>query len=227
MARFAAVRLSSDAPWEQERRIIGMVQSPLADSNVVLIKLETPVIYSDFVRPVCLAGDHQPWNTATSRCTTLGWQQNRPFYRVLSFVFFFHQVFTRSYHLFPPLTPTFLSLFYSVVFDPNNWFHRVFHALKFFCCFFCPPYHERFGFRLLLLTSLPSETRFLVSVSLSLRISLMTWRNLSVPISSMRTYSFSSLLQQLLNIKIISFVSHLFHQLEVDDSIRDLLCFSQ
>ena len=89
-------------------------------------------------------------------------------------LFFFHQVFTRSYHLFPPLTPTFLSLFYSVVFDPNNWFHRVFHALKFFCCFFCPPYHERFGFRLLLLTSLPSETRFLVSVSLSLRISLMT-----------------------------------------------------
>ena len=75
-ARFAAVRLTSDAPWEQERRIIGMVHSPLSESNIVLIKLETPVIYSDFVRPVCLAGDHQSWTSTNSRCVFLGWEKN-------------------------------------------------------------------------------------------------------------------------------------------------------
>nr|CAG4640637.1 EOG090X019S [Eulimnadia texana] len=73
VARFAAVRLSSDAPWEQERRVVGMVKSPVDSSNLVLVKLSSPVIYSDFVRPVCLARDKQTWMTPTSRCVSLGW----------------------------------------------------------------------------------------------------------------------------------------------------------
>nr|SVE74023.1 EOG090X019S [Daphnia barbata] len=78
VARFAAVRLTSDAPWEQERRIIGMVKSPMKGNQLVLIKMESPVIYSDFVRPVCLARDHEAWISGpTSRCLFLGWGKDR------------------------------------------------------------------------------------------------------------------------------------------------------
>lgn len=54
MAIFGAVRLSSNAPWTQRRRIIGMVKSPVEGSTAALVRLENPVIYSDFVRPICL-----------------------------------------------------------------------------------------------------------------------------------------------------------------------------
>nr|SVE73394.1 EOG090X019S [Daphnia atkinsoni] len=78
VARFAAVRLTSDAPWEQERRIIGMVKSPMKGNQLVLIKMESAVIYSDFVRPVCLARDHEAWiSSPTSRCLFLGWGKDR------------------------------------------------------------------------------------------------------------------------------------------------------
>nr|CAG4646820.1 EOG090X019S [Megafenestra aurita]SVE92229.1 EOG090X019S [Megafenestra aurita] len=78
VARFAAVRLTSDAPWEQERRIIGMVKSPMKGNQLVLIKMETSVIYSDFVRPVCLARDHDAWiSSPKSRCLFLGWGKDR------------------------------------------------------------------------------------------------------------------------------------------------------
>ncbi|XP_055622880.1 uncharacterized protein LOC129766374 isoform X2 [Toxorhynchites rutilus septentrionalis] len=54
MAIFGAVRLSSSAPWTQRRRIIGMVKSPVEGSTAALIRLENPVVFSDFVRPICL-----------------------------------------------------------------------------------------------------------------------------------------------------------------------------
>uniref|UniRef100_A0A182S918 Atrial natriuretic peptide-converting enzyme n=1 Tax=Anopheles maculatus TaxID=74869 RepID=A0A182S918_9DIPT len=54
MAVFGAVRLSSNAPWTQRRRIIGMVKSPVEGSTAAMVRLETPVVYSDFVRPICL-----------------------------------------------------------------------------------------------------------------------------------------------------------------------------
>nr|CAG4636784.1 EOG090X019S [Ceriodaphnia reticulata]SVE72775.1 EOG090X019S [Ceriodaphnia reticulata] len=78
VARFAAVRLTSDAPWEQERRIIGMVKSPMKGNQLVLIKMESAVIYSDFVRPVCLARDHDAWISGpAARCLFLGWGKDR------------------------------------------------------------------------------------------------------------------------------------------------------
>ncbi|XP_055595404.1 uncharacterized protein LOC129746008 [Uranotaenia lowii] len=54
IAIFGAVRLSSNAPWTQRRRIIGMVKSPVEGSTAALVRLETPIVYSDFVRPICL-----------------------------------------------------------------------------------------------------------------------------------------------------------------------------
>nr|CAG4651597.1 EOG090X019S [Triops cancriformis] len=74
-ARFASVRLAADAPWEQERRIVGMVRSPLPGSSVVLVKLNKPVIYSDFVRPVCLSRG-QRWADPGVRCVALGWSRS-------------------------------------------------------------------------------------------------------------------------------------------------------
>ena len=72
--------LSLIAPWEQERRIIGMVKSPVKGNQLVLIKMESPVIYSDFVRPVCLSRNHDPWiSSATSRCLFLGWGRDSQF----------------------------------------------------------------------------------------------------------------------------------------------------
>lgn len=54
MAIFGSVRLASKAPWSQRRRIIGMIKSPVEGSTTALVRLETPVQFSDHVRPICL-----------------------------------------------------------------------------------------------------------------------------------------------------------------------------
>lgn len=54
MAIFGSVRLNANAPWTQRRRVIGLIKSPVEGSTAALIRLETPVAFSDFVRPVCL-----------------------------------------------------------------------------------------------------------------------------------------------------------------------------
>lgn len=59
MAVFGSVRLASKAPWTQRRRIIGMIKSPVEGSTAALIRLETPVVYSDHVRPICLPDESQ------------------------------------------------------------------------------------------------------------------------------------------------------------------------
>ncbi|KAK0098199.1 hypothetical protein PV326_010521 [Microctonus aethiopoides] len=77
-ARLGTVRLSSTSPWQQERRIVGMIKSPVEGSTMVLLKLDRPVIiYSDFVRPVCLPSSYEPAQMNTSQCNTLGWARNR------------------------------------------------------------------------------------------------------------------------------------------------------
>ena len=68
-ARLATVRLSSRAPWEEERRIIGMVASPVENLNIVMLKLDADVQMSDFARPLCLA----PPGGVAGRCVALGW----------------------------------------------------------------------------------------------------------------------------------------------------------
>ncbi|XP_030378692.1 uncharacterized protein LOC115627212 [Scaptodrosophila lebanonensis] len=54
MAIFGSVRLSAKAPWTQRRRIIGMIKSPVEGSTAAMVRLETPVNFSDHVRPICL-----------------------------------------------------------------------------------------------------------------------------------------------------------------------------
>ncbi|KAL1498247.1 hypothetical protein ABEB36_009077 [Hypothenemus hampei] len=76
-ARFGVVRLSSTSPWEQERRIIGMVKSPVEGSTVALVRLDHPVNFNDFVRPICLPDDKNIAFTPSVHCTTLGWARGR------------------------------------------------------------------------------------------------------------------------------------------------------
>lgn len=57
MAVLGTIRLSATAPWSQRRRVVGMVKSPVEGSTAVLIRLDTPVTFSDFIRPICLPDD--------------------------------------------------------------------------------------------------------------------------------------------------------------------------
>jgi len=64
--------LNSRAPWEQKRRIVGMVESPLEGSSIVVLKLESPVLLSDFTRPICLPASDEFIHMGTN-CVTLAW----------------------------------------------------------------------------------------------------------------------------------------------------------
>ncbi|CAH2074127.1 unnamed protein product, partial [Iphiclides podalirius] len=73
-ARFGTVRIQSTSPWQQERRIVGLVRSPVEGSMLALVRLEEPVEVTDFVRPACLPEDGL---NDQSTCNTLGWTRNR------------------------------------------------------------------------------------------------------------------------------------------------------
>lgn len=75
IGRLGSVRLTSTAPWQQERLVVGMTKSPVEGSTVVLVKLDSPLQVSDFVRPICLPRHStQPVYT---HCHALGWTRNR------------------------------------------------------------------------------------------------------------------------------------------------------
>ncbi|RZF36564.1 hypothetical protein LSTR_LSTR010675 [Laodelphax striatellus] len=75
VARLGSIRLTSQPPWQQERHIVGMVKSPVEGSTMVLVKLDRPIAFSDFVRPVCLPQTSLP--VKFDNCNTLGWSRNR------------------------------------------------------------------------------------------------------------------------------------------------------
>ncbi|XP_075220339.1 atrial natriuretic peptide-converting enzyme [Lycorma delicatula] len=75
IARLGTVRLTSQSPWQQERHVLGMVKSPVEGSTMVLVKLDRPIVFSDYIRPVCLP--KRTLNTNFTNCNTLGWSRNR------------------------------------------------------------------------------------------------------------------------------------------------------
>lgn len=75
VARLGAVRLNAMSPWQQERHIVGMVKSPVEGSTLVMVKLSSPVIYTDHIRSVCLGDDQN--DGPYSYCQTLGWAKSR------------------------------------------------------------------------------------------------------------------------------------------------------
>ncbi|XP_050731521.1 atrial natriuretic peptide-converting enzyme-like isoform X2 [Eriocheir sinensis] len=78
VARLGGIRISSQAPWVQERLIVGMVKSPVVGSKIVLIKLaDSELELSDYVRPACL-GSHAAVSQLSKRnCRSLGWGVRR------------------------------------------------------------------------------------------------------------------------------------------------------
>ncbi|XP_068898618.1 atrial natriuretic peptide-converting enzyme isoform X2 [Tenebrio molitor] len=77
-ARFGSVRLLSTSPWEQERRIVGMVKSPVEGSTIAMVKLDQNILFNDFVRPICLPDDGFSLKPKVELdCNTLGWARNR------------------------------------------------------------------------------------------------------------------------------------------------------
>lgn len=78
VARLGTVRLSSVSPWQQERRIVGMVKSPVEGSTIAMVKLDEPVAMNDFVSPICLPIEKSGISSLNiSQCNTLGWARNR------------------------------------------------------------------------------------------------------------------------------------------------------
>ncbi|XP_050533482.1 atrial natriuretic peptide-converting enzyme [Daktulosphaira vitifoliae] len=75
VARLGIIRLNSISPWQQERHIVGMVKSPVEGSTLVMIKLNSPIILSDHIRPVCINEDQIDGHFL--HCQTLGWSKNR------------------------------------------------------------------------------------------------------------------------------------------------------
>ncbi|TRY68657.1 hypothetical protein TCAL_02473 [Tigriopus californicus] len=76
VARFASVRLNSRAPWEQKRRIVGMVKSPVEGNSIVILKMDKAVVFSDFARPICLPSSDEFIHMGAT-CATLGWNPER------------------------------------------------------------------------------------------------------------------------------------------------------
>jgi len=84
VARFASVRLSSRAPWEQRRRVVGMVKSPAEGHSAVLLRLERPVSLSDFARFACLPANGDEFVHLGAPCFTLAWDEAEGQLRALS-----------------------------------------------------------------------------------------------------------------------------------------------
>ncbi len=72
-ARMGGVRMDSRAPWEQERRVVGMVKSPVEGNSLVILKLDRKVELSDFARPACLPSSDE-FVFLGAPCVTLGWR---------------------------------------------------------------------------------------------------------------------------------------------------------
>ncbi|XP_040566515.1 uncharacterized protein [Lepeophtheirus salmonis] len=70
--RFASIRLESRAPWEQKRWIVGMVKTPVEGNSIVLLKMNAPIQFNDFSRPICISSSDEFIHLG-AKCVTLGW----------------------------------------------------------------------------------------------------------------------------------------------------------
>ena len=49
-----------------------MVESPVEGNSIVVLKLESPVVFSDFARPICLPSSDEFIHMGAN-CVTLAW----------------------------------------------------------------------------------------------------------------------------------------------------------
>ncbi|XP_072047063.1 chymotrypsinogen B-like [Amphiura filiformis] len=76
-ARFGVLKQSENLPYEQERNVTRVIIHPaytyFDDRNdIALLQLESPVEFSDYVRPACVATDLNELSTYTN-CMAAGW----------------------------------------------------------------------------------------------------------------------------------------------------------
>lgn len=53
-----------------------MVKSPVEGNSIVILKMEEPIVFSDFARPICIPENDEAFinpNSSASHCVTLGW----------------------------------------------------------------------------------------------------------------------------------------------------------
>ncbi|UYV71838.1 hypothetical protein LAZ67_9000617 [Cordylochernes scorpioides] len=75
-SRLGVVRLGASPPYEQARRVVGLVRAP--GGQLALVRLATPLIASDFVRPACLPEPARA-PPLPRDCATLAWGMYRRF----------------------------------------------------------------------------------------------------------------------------------------------------
>ncbi|XP_044754898.1 coagulation factor VII [Coccinella septempunctata] len=75
MAKLGSVRLSLTHPSEVERRVIGMVKSPVEGSTIALVKLDQPIMITENIRPICLP-QREVDMSETCECNTVGWSRD-------------------------------------------------------------------------------------------------------------------------------------------------------
>ena len=49
-----------------------MVKSPVEGSSIVILKMDAPVVFSDFARPICIPSSDDFIHIGAT-CVTLGW----------------------------------------------------------------------------------------------------------------------------------------------------------
>ena len=59
--------------------ILGMVKSGVEGNDIVLLKLEKKIVFSDFARPICLPETDDWTNSIDSECYSLGWDNKVQF----------------------------------------------------------------------------------------------------------------------------------------------------
>ncbi|GAB6025113.1 hypothetical protein CHUAL_010542 [Chamberlinius hualienensis] len=75
-AKIGLIRMESTAPFQQHRKLVGRIHSPVKGSDIALVKLDVAIDLTDFVRPACLPTSDNRFPTG-KRCVTLGWDLPR------------------------------------------------------------------------------------------------------------------------------------------------------
>ena len=50
-----------------------MVKSPVEGNSIVILKMEEPIVFSDFARPICIPENDEFIIKSNATCVTLGW----------------------------------------------------------------------------------------------------------------------------------------------------------
>ena len=73
-----------------------MVKSPVEGNSIVLLKLDQPVVFSDFARPICLPSSDEFIHMGAS-CVTLAWDGPGIYIKIYNFERLFFKKFDKEF----------------------------------------------------------------------------------------------------------------------------------